>query len=125
MFLIKENKEKIKLKPGYSILTGDIETGKLKKYLVIEQKKKFKYYEKRLNTFVNSGAIKPEIYNTIKKEQTEEKKLYLLNDNYEVNKTEIINILNKYRFTNINIKADTAQILNDLENLGYLLIIKN
>lgn len=125
MFLIKENKEKIKLKPGYSILTGDIETGKLKKYLVIEQKKKFKYYEKRLNTFVNSGAIKPEIYNTIKKEQTDEKKLYLLNDNYEVNKTEIINILNKYRFTNINIKADTAQILNDLENLGYLLIIKN
>lgn len=125
MFLIKENKEKIKLKPGYSILSGDIETGKLKKYLVIEQKKKFKYYEKRLNTFVNSGAIKPEIYNTIKREQTEEKKLYLLNDNYEVNKTEIINILNKYRFTNINIKADTAQILNDLENLGYLLIIKN
>lgn len=125
MFLIKENKEKIKLKPGYSILTGDIETGKLKKYLVIEQKKNFKYYEKRLNSFVNSGAIKPEIYNTIKKEQTEEKKLYLLNDNYEVNKTEIINILNKYRFTNINIKADTAQILNDLEILGYLLIIKN
>lgn len=125
MYIIKENKENIKLLPGYTILTGDIETDKLNNYLIIEKKKNFNYLNKRLNNYVNSGKIKPEIYNIIKANQNERKQLYLLNDNYKINKSEIIKVIEKYRLIGVNLEGTAPQILNDLQNLGYLLIIKN
>lgn len=125
MYLIKENKENIKLLPGYTILTGDIETDKLNNYLIIEKKKNFNYLNKRLNNYVNSGKIKPEIYNIIKANQNERKQLYLLNDNYQINKSEIIKVIEKYRLIGVNLEGTAPQILNDLQNLGYLIIIKN
>lgn len=125
MYLIKININDLQLKPGYTVLLPDLENDIVNQYLIIDAFKNFPYYETRLNYYVNTGQISPEVYNIIIENQSDEKQMYLLTEFYEINTSTIKQIIEKYNILGVNFDGSAAQVMAQLNALNYYLIVKN
>ena len=124
MYLIKTNINDLKLKPGYSVLLPDLENDIINQYLIIDAFKNFPYYSTRLQYYVNTGQISPQVYNIIIENQSDEKQMYLLAEVYEINTSTIKQMIEKYNILGVNFDGSAAQVMAELNALNYYIIVK-
>lgn len=122
MFFEKGNSDTVTPAIGYSLL-GHALT-KVTQSIVILPEKNFGYYNKRFQSYLDSGVISLTVYNAIINNQNEARQVYELSSDIDIDKDTLVSLVEKYGISNVVIEGTTAEIVEDIINEGYQVIKK-
>jgi hypothetical protein len=124
MYLQKGNTTTIVPPLGFCFLTTNGEQSQVDESIIIEKDKQYPAQNMALKKALNLGLINTLVYNAIKDNRGAKKALYLLNTGIEINKGELINIVQNKAIPEIDIELTAAQIINQINLAGYMIIKK-
>lgn len=110
---------------GYSLLSFNEGATQVTQSIVIEAKKNFLYWNKRFLKALNSGIIPQSIYNIIIELQGDDRQLSQIEDNLNIEKQLLIDLVNSSQIPNVNTESGTAaEIIKDIILEGYQIVKK-
>lgn len=109
---------------GFCFLTTDEEQSQVNESIIIEKDKQYPAQNMALKKALNLGLINTLVYNAIINNRGDKNALYLLNTGVEINKGELIDIVQNKAIQEIDIELTAAQIINQIELAGYMIIKK-
>jgi len=109
---------------GFCFLTTDEEQIQVNESIIIEKDKQYPAQNMALKKALNLGLINTFVYNAIINNRGAKNALYLLNTGVEINKGELIDIVQNKAIQEIDIELTAAQIINQIELAGYMIIKK-
>tara|TARA_R100000951_G_scaffold93849_1_gene82431 strand:+ start:303 stop:680 length:378 start_codon:yes stop_codon:yes gene_type:complete len=109
---------------GFCFLTTDEEQIQVNESIIIEKDKQYPAQNMALKKALNLGLINTLVYNVIINNRGAKNALYLINTGIEINKGELINIVQNKAIQEIDIELTAAQIINQIELAGYMIIKK-
>jgi hypothetical protein len=119
----KQEIHKLSLDLGYSYLSANKEETKIDEYIVIEPKKNYSFWSKKLTTSLNTGVIRQSVYDVIINNENEARQAYLINENVSVAKSDLIDLIVKYGINDIE-QENSLQIIKALNTRDYQIIKK-
>ncbi|MCW8965683.1 MAG: hypothetical protein OQK82_03215 [Candidatus Pacearchaeota archaeon] len=109
---------------GFSLLGFNVGVTHVTQDIVIQAEKQFLYYNNRLLSALNSGVISQSVYDIITINQGEARQIYEINNNLDINKQSLIDLVEENYIQNVEIGGTAAQIIEDIINEGYQIIKK-
>tara|TARA_R110000851_G_scaffold92990_1_gene202810 strand:+ start:168 stop:548 length:381 start_codon:yes stop_codon:yes gene_type:complete len=119
----KQEIHKLSLVLGYSYLSANKEETQIEEYIVIEPKKNYSFWSKKLTTSLNTGIIRQSIYDVIINNENEARQAYLINENVSVAKSDLIDLIVRYGINDIE-QENSLQIIKALNTRDYQIIKK-
>jgi hypothetical protein len=120
----KQSTEDLELILGQSFIFPNIETGLIEEKIIINPKKEYGFWAKRLLKALNKGLITQFVYDVIKDNENEERQFYTISLNLDLSKEYFLSIIEPFNFEFINKEETTINILKLLNDNGYQ-VIKN
>lgn len=112
----------LSLNLGESYIATDEEITQINEYLVIDPKKNYNYWGKRLLKALNTGVISQTVYNAIINNENETKQYYLLNSDIEIDKSTLLGFIERHNIQDIETEGTVEQVLNELNSNNYQII---
>lgn len=109
---------------GFSLLENNVGATQVTQSIVIRAEKQFLYYNTRFLNALNNGVISQSIYDTIIAQQGEERQVYEINDNLDISKTLLVDLVESNNIPNIETGGTSAQIIEDIITEGYVIVNK-
>ncbi len=120
----KQSTEDLELILGQSFIFPNIEAGLIEEKIIINPKKEYGFWAKRLSKALNTGLITQFVYDVIKDNENEERQFYTISLNLDLSKEYFLSIIEPFNFEFINKEETTINILKLLNDNGYQ-VIKN
>ena len=109
---------------GFCFLTTNEEQSQVDESIIIEKDKQYPAQNMALKKALNLGLINTLVYNAIKDNRGAKNALYLLSSDVKIDKSELISIVQNKAIQNIDIELTPAQIINQINLAGYMIIKK-
>lgn len=107
---------------GFGLLGFD--SGLVTLSIVIQKEKQFNYYNKRFETALNNGVISQDVYDAIIENQDEARQVYVFNTDLDIEKENLLNLVDNYKIPNVDPDGTAAEIVEDIINEGYQIVNK-
>lgn len=124
MYLQKGNTTTIVPPLGFCFLTTNEEQSQVDESIIIEKDKQYPAQNMALKKALNLGLINTLVYNAIKDNRGAKNALYLISSDIKIDKSELISIVQNKAIQNIDIELTAAQIINQINLAGYMIIKK-
>lgn len=110
---------------GYGVLSYNEEETEVQENLIIAPFKNFPYFNKRYEKALNTGLISQLLYNTIINNQIEGQQVELFYSlNAQIDKDQLIAIINQNRIEGINTELNTVSIVKQLREQNFIIVKK-
>ncbi len=109
---------------GATFLSPNLDSTLIEEKLIINPKKEYGFWAKRLSKALNTGLITQFVYDVIKDNENEERQFYTISLNLDLSKEYFLSIIEPFNFEFINKEETTINILKLLNDNGYQ-VIKN
>jgi len=124
LFLQIGNSDTVDAELGYSLLGVNVGVTQVTQSIVIQPERPFLYYNARLSNALDSGVISQEVYDLIISEQDESRNVAEINDNLDIDKQLLVDLVVNNNIENVETGGTSAQIVEDVINEGYVFVNK-
>lgn len=124
LYFLKGTDDTLDTPLGYCFLNHNVGVTQVTASIVIQAEKPFLYAQKRLSKALSSRIITQAIYDIIVDNQDENRQLYEINSNIDIDKTLLLELVNFYGISNVDSGGTAAQIVQDIILEGYSIIKK-
>lgn len=124
MYIQRGNTTDIVPPVGYCFLSANKDETAINGSILIEKEKDYPAQDKRLKKALNTGFIDSLVYNAIKNNRGEKNALYLLSTGIEINKKDLVDIVQNKSIENVDTELTAAQMLKQINDAGYVIIKK-
>jgi len=123
MYLQGGNKDEININLGFTLLGANLDNTQITQSIIIYPEKPFIYYNRRFLAALNSGVINQTVYDLIKTNQNETRQIIEINDNLQIFKDELTELVKRHNIE-VDTEKTTPEIIADLNALNYQIIKK-
>lgn len=123
IFLQKGTNLTVDTELGYSILSYNVGETLVTQSIVIQPKKQFLFWQKKLDAALDSGRISQSIYDIITTEQDESRQVYEISSDLAIEKQFLIDLADRHTIT-ITPSDNAAKITKTIINAGYQIVKK-
>ena len=110
---------------GFGVLSHNEEETEAQEKVIIAPFKNYPYFNKRYLNALNSGVISQSVYNFIIANQVEEQQINLLyTDSLQIDKNDILALIEKNKIQGIQTNTDTPSIIKQLKEQNLIIVKK-
>jgi len=109
---------------GATFLSPNLDSTLIEEKLIIEQKKEYGFWSKKLLKALNTGSISQVVYDIIKDNESEARQYYTLSLDFDISKDVLLSIIAPFNFEFIDTAASAIDILTLLNENEYQIIKK-
>ena len=109
---------------GATFLSPNLDSTLIEEKLIIEQKKEYGFWAKKLLKALNTGLISQVVYDIIKDNESEARQYYTLSLDFDISKDVLLSIIAPFNFEFIDPAASAIDILTLLNENEYQIIKK-
>jgi len=109
---------------GATFLSPNLDSTLIEEKLIIEQKKEYGFWAKKLLKALNTGLISQVVYDIIKDNESEARQYYTLSLDVDISKDVLLSIIAPFNFEFIDPAASAIDILTLLNENEYQIIKK-
>ena len=125
LFLQKGTNLTVNTDLGFALLDFNVAVTEINEDIIIQPEHLFPYYNKLFTAALNSGVISQAVYDAIINNQNESRQVFELNTNVDVQKQDLVDLVDRYRIPNVDTGGGTAaQIVEDIILEGYQIVKK-
>ena len=124
MYIKKQPIGELRLKLGESYFAPNEEATQIDQYIVIEAKKNYNYWSKKLLNALNTGVINQSVYNAIIKNENETRQVFLIAEDIALEKEALLSFIEIHSIQEVETEGTTVQVLSSLNSNNYQIIKK-
>ena len=122
--IIKNPISSLILPLGATFLSPNLDSALIEEKLIIEQKKQYGFWSKKLLKALNTGLISQVVYDIIKDNENEARQYYTISLDVNISKGVLLSIIDPFKFEFIEADASAIDILTLLNENEYQIIKK-
>lgn len=124
-YIKKQSLEALNLPLGSSFLSPNTDKGLIEQIIIIDPKKEYGYWAKKLLKALNTGLISQLVFDIIEKNENKERQLYTLSLDFEFSKESLLSVIDTFNFEFIKLDSKVVDMLKALNENGYQIIKNN